>query len=142
MCSNLSDHIRGNVYARFDLEEQAERAVRELNSRWYAGRPLFAELSPVTDFQEASCRQNDTGECTRGGFCNFMHIHRPSKKLLHELEHQQRVERRENPDENEAAIEAELAALRGEAPPTASKDGTKANGWRPDNRERELSPRR
>jgi hypothetical protein len=25
------------------------------------GRPIFAELSPVTDFREACCRQNDLG---------------------------------------------------------------------------------
>ena len=31
------------------------------------GRPLYAELSPVTDFKEACCRQNEMGECTRGG---------------------------------------------------------------------------
>jgi splicing factor U2AF subunit len=31
-------------------------------------------LSPVTDFGEACCRQYENNECTRGGFCNFMHI--------------------------------------------------------------------
>lgn len=47
-----------------------------------AGRPLAAELSPVTDFREACCRQNDQGECNRGGFCNFMHLRQPSKGLF------------------------------------------------------------
>ena len=55
-------------------EENAEKAVDELNNRWYGGRPIVAELSPVTDFREASCRLYENGECTRGGFCNFMHI--------------------------------------------------------------------
>jgi hypothetical protein len=36
------------------------------------GRPIWAELSPVTDFGEACCRQYETTECVRGGFCNFM----------------------------------------------------------------------
>jgi len=45
------------------------------------GRPIVAELSPVTDFREARCRQYDMGECNRGGFCNFMHLAEPSRAL-------------------------------------------------------------
>jgi splicing factor U2AF subunit len=55
-------------------EDSAEKAVTDLNDRWFAGRPVVAELSPVTDFREACCRQYEQSECTRGGFCNFMHI--------------------------------------------------------------------
>lgn len=62
------------------------------------GRPLYAELSPVTDFREACCRQNENGECNRGGFCNFMHLRLASKPLLSELKAGQRLERRLNPD--------------------------------------------
>ena len=62
----------GNVYARFKYEEEAQKALEALNSRWYAARPVYAELSPVTDFREANCRQNSEGSCTRGGMCNFM----------------------------------------------------------------------
>jgi splicing factor U2AF 35 kDa subunit len=61
------------------------------------GRPLYAELSPVTDFREACCRQNENGECNRGGFCNFMHLRLASKELVHSLRHGQRVERRLHP---------------------------------------------
>ncbi|POY70994.1 hypothetical protein BMF94_5919 [Rhodotorula taiwanensis] len=98
VCDNVGDHLIGNVYARFDWEDEAQRAVEELNKRWYAGRPLYAELSPVTDFREACCRQNDLGQCDRGGFCNFMHLRHPSRPLLRELQRQQRQERKENPD--------------------------------------------
>ena len=31
------------------------------------------------------CRQYETGECTRSGFCNFMHLKPISRKLRHEL---------------------------------------------------------
>jgi hypothetical protein len=31
----------------------------------FGGRPIYAELTPVTDFREACCRQYETGECTR-----------------------------------------------------------------------------
>ncbi len=53
--------------------------------RWFAGRPIYAELSPVTDFREACCRQYEMGECTRAGFCNFMHLKPISRELRKEL---------------------------------------------------------
>ena len=65
------------------------------------GRPLYAELSPVTDFREACCRQNENGECNRGGFCNFMHLRLASKDLVSSLRAGQRLERRLNPSKNE-----------------------------------------
>lgn len=46
---------------QFDREEDAEKAVGELNNRWFNGRPVHAELSPVTDFREACCRQYEMG---------------------------------------------------------------------------------
>lgn len=71
-------------------------------SSWHSylsslGRPLYAELSPVTDFREACCRQNENGECNRGGFCNFMHLRNPSAPLASALRAGQRLERRLNP---------------------------------------------
>lgn len=66
-----------------------------------AGRPLYAELSPVTDFREACCRQNENGECNRGGFCNFMHLRLASKELVSSLRTGQRLERRLNPTKTE-----------------------------------------
>jgi len=85
VCDNVGDHLVGNVYVRYSMEEEAAVAVDELNKRFYAGRPLYAELSPVTDFKESCCRQHDHGECNRGGFCNFMHLRHPNKELLSEL---------------------------------------------------------
>ena len=49
----------GNVYVKFRREEDAEKAVKELNNRWFGGRPIYAELSPVTDFREACCRKSE-----------------------------------------------------------------------------------
>lgn len=81
VCDNLGDHLVGNVYIKFRREEDAERAVNSINNRWFGGRPIHAELSPVTDFRDSCCRQYENGECTRSGFCNFMHIKPISKKL-------------------------------------------------------------
>merc|ERR1711976_114321 len=85
VCDNLGDHLVGNVYVKFRHEESAEKGVEELNNRWFNGRPIHAELSPVTDFREACCRQYEMGECTRGGFCNFMHLKPISRELRREL---------------------------------------------------------
>jgi len=85
VCDNLGDHLVGNVYIKFKRETDAEAAVSDLNSRWFGGRPIYAELSPVTDFREACCRQYEMGECTRAGFCNFMHLKPISRDLRREL---------------------------------------------------------
>ncbi|XP_043928174.1 splicing factor U2AF 35 kDa subunit isoform X2 [Protopterus annectens] len=61
VCDNLGDHLVGNVYVKFRREEDAERAVIDLNNRWFNGQPIHAELSPVTDFREACCRQYEMG---------------------------------------------------------------------------------
>ncbi|XP_040108989.1 splicing factor U2AF 26 kDa subunit isoform X1 [Oryx dammah] len=85
VCDNLGDHLVGNVYVKFRREEDAERAVVELNNRWFNGQAVHAELSPVTDFRESCCRQYEMGECTRGGFCNFMHLRPISRDLRRQL---------------------------------------------------------
>lgn len=75
----------GNVYARFKYEESAQKACDELNSRWYAARPIYCELSPVTDFREACCRLNSGEGCVRGGFCNFIHRKNPTDEVDREI---------------------------------------------------------
>jgi len=85
VCDNLGDHLVGNVYVKFRFEEDAEKAVNDVNNRWYNGQPIYAELSPVTDFRESCCRQYEMGECTRGGFCNFMHLKPISRELRRRL---------------------------------------------------------
>lgn len=81
VCDNLGEHLLGNVYIMFKFEENAEKAVADLNQRWYEGRPLFSELSPVSDFHEACCRQYDQSKCQRGDFCNFQHIRKVSDNV-------------------------------------------------------------
>jgi len=70
---------------KFRYEEDSEKAEAELNNRWFNGKPIYAELSPVTDFHEACCRQYQMGECPRGGFCNFMHLKPISNSLRRKL---------------------------------------------------------
>ncbi|KAL1936320.1 hypothetical protein VTP01DRAFT_454 [Rhizomucor pusillus] len=107
VCDNIGDHLVGNVYCQFKYEEDAGKAVENLNRRFYAGRPLYAELSPVTDFREACCRQHEIAECNRGGFCNFMHLRHPTRSLRNELMDAQRLSIREKRREERRRREEE-----------------------------------
>lgn len=89
VCENENFHLSGNVYVRFSNTFAATDAVMLINQEWYAGRPVYCELSPVTSFHEANCRAYDTNSCTRGDHCNFMHVKRPSNELRSKLKHAQ-----------------------------------------------------
>ncbi|KAH3674655.1 hypothetical protein WICMUC_003201 [Wickerhamomyces mucosus] len=90
VCENHNDHLNGNVYIKFKNEESARKARDIFSTRWYDSKPVYCELSPVTDFRESCCRQHDENSCGRGGMCNFMHVKRPDKDLLNELQLSQR----------------------------------------------------
>ncbi|KAJ4459053.1 putative Splicing factor U2af 38 kDa subunit [Paratrimastix pyriformis] len=85
VCDNLCEHLLGNVYVKFADEESATRCVQGLAGRFYGGRPILAELTPVTDFREARCRQYEMGQCDRGGVCNFLHLLDISSRLRKKL---------------------------------------------------------
>jgi splicing factor U2AF subunit len=59
VCDNLGDHMIGHVYAKFTDEEEAADALHIMNGRYYDGRKMEVEFSPVTDFREARCRDFD-----------------------------------------------------------------------------------
>jgi len=94
VCDNLGDHMIGHVYAKFSDEEEASDALNVMNGRYYDGRKMEVEFSPVTDFREARCRDFDEDTCSRGGFCNFMHIKPIPMCLIRSLEEDCDEERR------------------------------------------------
>jgi len=81
VCDNLADHMVGNVYIKFRDEEGAARALQGFQGRYYAGKLIQVEFSPVTDFRESTCRQYEEGTCNRGGYCNFMHVRPVSREV-------------------------------------------------------------
>ncbi|CAA7045935.1 unnamed protein product [Microthlaspi erraticum] len=85
ICDNLADHMIGNVYVQFKEEDQAAAALQALQGRFYSGRPIIADFSPVTDFREATCRQYEENNCNRGGYCNFMHVKLVSREMRRKL---------------------------------------------------------
>ncbi len=46
MCDNVGDHLMGNVYARYEWEAEAQKAVDSLNDRWYGGECGGLRRSP------------------------------------------------------------------------------------------------
>uniref|UniRef100_A0A7N9DC47 C3H1-type domain-containing protein n=1 Tax=Macaca fascicularis TaxID=9541 RepID=A0A7N9DC47_MACFA len=88
------DPVVGNVHGKFGREADAENAVTDLNNRWFDGQPSHAEPSPQTDFRAACRRQDETGECSRGGSCGFVHLKPISRELRRELYGRRRKKRR------------------------------------------------
>lgn len=90
VCENENFHLCGNVYVRFTSTASADKAVALLNQEWYGGRPVYCELSPVSNFGEANCRAYDNNQCTRGDHCNFMHTRRATDEIRTQLRYSQR----------------------------------------------------
>ncbi len=57
------------MYVKFRDEQDAAKAVQALTGRYYGGRPIQIEFSPVTDFREATCRQYEENTLTAAA-CN------------------------------------------------------------------------
>lgn len=87
--NNLGDHLLGNVYIRFEDPQVAARIVRELRGKKLNQIIVLPELSPVTNFAEACCKEDLEGRCQRGEQCNYLHIMKVSRKLLEKLDKEQ-----------------------------------------------------
>jgi len=90
VCENLGDHLLGNVYIKYYDEEDANKCLEAVKGRFYGGRQLHCEFSPVTDFREARCRQYHDNTCTRSGDCNFIHTKRVDRRLMADLNKHQK----------------------------------------------------
>uniref|UniRef100_A0A670IEZ9 Zinc finger CCCH-type, RNA binding motif and serine/arginine rich 2 n=1 Tax=Podarcis muralis TaxID=64176 RepID=A0A670IEZ9_PODMU len=73
---NFEPHLRGNVYVQYQTEQECQQAFALFNGRWYAGRQLQCEFSPVTRWKTAICGLFERQKCPRGKHCNFLHVFR------------------------------------------------------------------
>lgn len=133
---NLGDHMFGNVYIKYHYEEDAEKCLKAMTGRYYAGRLVAPEYSPVTDFSEARCRQFDEGSCMRGGYCNFMHLKRVPRHLRKLL---RSSTRRSNKSGGESGGRG---GDRSERPRESGRDRDRDRGGEGRDRERRSSKRR
>ncbi len=83
---NYGNHLVGNVYVRYKDEEDAQKALLATQGRYYAGRQLTCEYSPVNDFRDARCRQILEKGCDRGPKCNFAHFMMPTRECIRYIE--------------------------------------------------------
>lgn len=80
---NFEPHLRGNVYVQYATEEDCSKAFLKFNGRWYAGRQLQCEFSPVTRWKTAICGLFDRKKCPKGKHCNFLHVFRnPTREFF------------------------------------------------------------
>jgi len=82
---NVSEHMFGHVYCKFANEESAAKALKGMTNRFYGGKLIQGEYTPVLDFREARCRAFHETRCARGGLCNFMHIKHIPKAVKRRL---------------------------------------------------------
>lgn len=89
--SNQGDHLLGNVYIRFEEPAAATKVVKELREKKvkFNGIIVLPELSPVTSFADACCKEDLEGSCARGSHCNYLHIMKVSRKLVEKLQKEQ-----------------------------------------------------
>lgn len=82
VADNLCDHLVGNILVRFEHPEECKAALENLRGRFYAGRPVDAQLSPVVDFVGAVCQELRENSCRFGLRCNYIHPKYPSQAIL------------------------------------------------------------
>lgn len=56
VCDNIGDHLLGSVYVKYVKEEDAMKCMENIRNRYYDGKILVPEYSPVTDFSNAKCK--------------------------------------------------------------------------------------
>lgn len=147
VCDNLADHMIGNVYVQFKEEDQAAAALQAMQGRFYSGRPIIADFSPVTDFREATCRQFEENNCNRGGYCNFMHVKMIGRDLRKKLFGRSRRYRRSRSRSRSASPlhrrERDHDKLRGDYRGSGRRSGDRYSRHESDGgRRRNGSPRR
>ena len=85
VCDNLNEHMVGNVYVRFRDENNAKAVMNKILARYYGGKLIQPSYTHVVDFKDARCKQHEMGRCSKGGFCNFIHVREPNHALVRKL---------------------------------------------------------
>lgn len=92
ICGNYNLHLGGNVLVKFKSERSAAKCFAECNDRWYNGKPIFCDLSPVKFIDDAICKDYANGRrCERGDQCNLIHARNIEPSLVKMLNASQRA---------------------------------------------------
>jgi len=82
---NLSEHLIGNVYAKFNDEDSASKAFKALEGTYYHSEMVEEEYCPIVNIKDCKCRKYDDGICQKGPYCNFLHFKEVSNSLIKSL---------------------------------------------------------
>jgi hypothetical protein len=63
IAENLSNYLAGNILVRYQDPESACTAYSDLTGGLYAGRPIGASFTVVSDLQNAVCQDSRIGSC-------------------------------------------------------------------------------
>lgn len=73
IASNLTEHLYGNVYVRFQEVDAAVACHMALEGRFYAGRLVNSTFVPLERLSSTLCLQHMEGKCLHGDVCSLVH---------------------------------------------------------------------
>ena len=85
MVDNLSDHLIGNVYAKFFDEKAASNAYENLKGKYYHSDLVVEEYCPIINPKDGKCYKYEDGLCNKGPYCNFLHFKEINYSLVKSL---------------------------------------------------------
>ena len=71
---NLSEHLIGNVYAKFFDEKASKNAFDNLQGKYYHTDLVVEEYCPIINPKDGKCYKYEDGLCNKGPHCNFLHF--------------------------------------------------------------------
>ena len=79
IASNKTDTLSGNVWASFRETDAAHACVSFLNGKYYAGRKIYATLTPMIKISNGMCLSST---CPMKENCKFIHELKPSEHIV------------------------------------------------------------
>ncbi|EAY08244.1 hypothetical protein TVAG_404120 [Trichomonas vaginalis G3] len=73
IASNLTEHLYGNVYVRFNEPDEALACHKALQGRFYAGRKVTSSLIFFDKLSSLICVSKQSGKCFHGQCCPYVH---------------------------------------------------------------------
>ena len=82
VCQNYEPHLRGNVYVQYGTENEAARAFKSLNGRWYGGEQISVRFVDVQRWSRAICDRSSEATVQKAGTATFYMCRESEWRLL------------------------------------------------------------
>lgn len=83
VAANTSPHLQGCVLMSFGSNQDAEDVLENINSRWFAGKPVLAHYIPAGVLTGSICREG--ASCRRSLDCSYVHPASLPQEFWHTL---------------------------------------------------------